>query len=333
VIVAGGAPSVGDNELGLESIGSFHVTPWPRSTGPLRRLISRADIVHVIGFRDPIGTVAAIAGRRSGIPYILEPIGMHRRRIRSERLKLGFDLAFGKTIVTRSARIIATSRLEAKELTADGVSEAHITVRANGVSVEELLPLPLRGSFRKVEGIPDDVPLVLSLGRITRKKRLDALAEAVSALGGVSLAIVGPPEGDATLTRLNQIAGKSDGRIHIIPRGLWGPEKAAAFADADAFCLPSATENFGNAAAEAAVAGLPVIVSNQCGVAEWLPKGASWAVEVGDATGLQRALKESLDPKASLVARDCASSLAAELAWGRLARDQEATYRSVLGET
>jgi glycosyltransferase involved in cell wall biosynthesis len=299
----------------------------------MRHLISRADIVHVMGFRDPIGTVAAVTGLRQGTPYVLEPVGMHRRRIRSERLKFGFDVTIGRRIVARAGRIVATSRLEAKELAADGVPGAQIVIRANGVSANELLPLPSRGSFRRVAGIPDHVPLVLSLGRITRKKRLEALAEAVAALDGVSLAIVGPAERDGALARINAIAAETDGRIHVMPHGLWGGDKAAAFADADAFCLPSSTENFGNAAAEAAISGLPVVVSDQCGVAEWLPEGASWTVEVGDVAGLRRALAESLDPRVSVLAHDNAASLADSLSWGRLARDQESIYRSALRET
>ena len=41
-------------------------------------------------------------------------------------------------------------------------------------------------------------------------------------------------------------------RLRVDARGLWEHEKFEAFAEADCFALPSQTENFGNAAAEAA---------------------------------------------------------------------------------
>ena len=47
------------------------------------------------------------------------------------------------------------------------------------------------------------------------------------------------------------------------------------YADADVFVLPSAGESFGMVAAEAAAAGTAVVVTDQCGIAEWLsPDGA-----------------------------------------------------------
>ena len=43
------------------------------------------------------------------------------------------------------------------------------------------------------------------------------------------------------------------------------------FAESSVFCLPSISEPFGLAALEAASAGLPVVISKQCGVREVLP--------------------------------------------------------------
>ena len=47
---------------------------------------------------------------------------------------------------------------------------------------------------------------------------------------------------------------------------LYDEDKKAAFADADVFALPSRYENFGNAVAEAVASGVPVIVTNACGI-------------------------------------------------------------------
>ena len=117
---------------------------------------------------------------------------------------------------------------------------------------------------------PSDAPLVLALGRITRKKGLPDLVGAVSRLSAVYLLIAGPDSNDGTLPALRRRSSTLNGRLHVDVRGLWDREKFEAFAEADCFALPSQTENFGNAAAEAAAVGLPVVVSDACGVAEFL---------------------------------------------------------------
>ncbi len=60
---------------------------------------------------------------------------------------------------------------------------------------------------------------------------------------------------------------------------LSGSAKAAAFAAADIFVLPSYSENFGNAVVEALIAGVPVIVSDRVGICrELLERNAALVV-------------------------------------------------------
>ena len=56
----------------------------------LRRL-GRPDVVHVFGFRDPVTTGTALWCRARRIPYVFEPLGMFRPRLRKVRLKRAFD--------------------------------------------------------------------------------------------------------------------------------------------------------------------------------------------------------------------------------------------------
>ena len=73
---------------------------------------------------------------------------MHRRRVRSALLKAAYDRTIGARVIGRATCVIATSQLEASELAADGVTPNLIELRANGIDVDELLPLPSRGGFR-----------------------------------------------------------------------------------------------------------------------------------------------------------------------------------------
>ena len=49
--------------------------------------VAGADMVHVLGYRDPVGTMAASGAFQAGVPDVLEPCGMTRRRIRSMAVK------------------------------------------------------------------------------------------------------------------------------------------------------------------------------------------------------------------------------------------------------
>jgi glycosyltransferase involved in cell wall biosynthesis len=315
--------------LSIPMLGAFHGTPVPARLAPLRRAVDAADTVHLLGFRDPVGTFAAWRAHRRGIPYILEPVGMYRARIRSVHAKTLFDRTLGIRVARGAAAVIATSAIERDELIDDGISPDRIHVRPNGVDVDALLPLPERGRWRAGHGIPASAPIVLSLGRITTKKGLPHLVQAVAGLPGAWLAIVGPDEHDGSLRDVMATArrlGMID-RLCVLPQGAWGIERAQLFADADVFCLASQTENFGNAPAEAAAVGLPVVVSDRCGVADQLPPEAHHVVPYGDIDRLRNAIGQALTPAAREQAASAAPSVRHALSWSRIADDQAAIYR------
>ncbi len=318
---------------GLPQFARFHGTPVPARLKPLVRSIGDADVVHILGYRDPVGTVAALIARRAQLPYVFEPSGMHRRRIRSLGLKSVFDRFVGNRVVRHAAVIVATSKVEAKELEEDGVPPGRIKVRPNGIEMDGLLPLPARGALRRKLNIPSDAPVVLSLGRITAKKGLLDFVRALGALNGVWGIVAGPDEGDGTLDRLlsersRLVLGE---RLVIVPEGLWGGDRAQAFADVDAFCLPSATENFGNAAVEAAAVSLPVVISDACGAAEWLDPNATRVVPYADVDVLAKALRDVLrDSRARRASEAAAPRIRDALSWDAVARRQHEIYQELL---
>jgi glycosyltransferase involved in cell wall biosynthesis len=239
----------------------------------------------------------------------------------------------GARVVRGAALILATSKLEAAELAEDGVQAQRIRVRPNGIDTDGLLPLPARGELRRKLNIPPDAPLILSLGRITAKKGLLHFVEALGTLSGVWGIVAGPNERDGTLDRLlaeRTKLGLTE-RLAILPDGLWGRDRAQAFADADAFCLPSATENFGNSAIEAAAIGIPVVVTDTCGGAEWLDSESSRTVPYGDVALLAKAMREVLDdPKGRAAAEAFSPKLRQALDWGVVARKQIEIYEEAM---
>src|SRR5207245_4920825 len=87
-----------------------------------RRVVPGCDVVHIYGLYDLLGPSVARQCRRQGIPYVLEPLGMHRPIVRSLHKKRVYHLTFGRAVVRGAARVIATSAFERDQLATDGVS-------------------------------------------------------------------------------------------------------------------------------------------------------------------------------------------------------------------
>ncbi len=307
------------------------------------RYLRRYHIVHIYGLYDLLGPVVAWFCRRWRIPYVVEPMGMYRPIVRSLRKKRAYHRLLGRAMIEGAARIIATSEQEQEELVEEGWPPTKVVVRRNGVDLSAFAHMPPRGAFRQELGIPDDTPLVLFLGRLSRKKGLDLLLHALAEMSApVHLAVVGPDDGDGTVEQvqaLRRSLGLED-RVSVLgPR--FGQAKLQALADADVFVLPSYNENFGNAAAEAIAAGVPVIVSNQCGIAPWVKDRVGIVVDVGSwktdegkkasVEALQKAL-EALIGDEHLHRRyqtGCAR-VARELSWDEAVLEQERIYADVL---
>jgi glycosyltransferase involved in cell wall biosynthesis len=322
----------GEEGSALGRIAHYHATPVPRRWRPLIWAVRGADIVHVLGFRDPVGTAAAIEARRARVPYVVEPVGMLERRLRSIVLKRVFDATFGRAIIGRAAVLVAASSVEAQDIARSGVPADRIRVRPNGVRFDSLVPRPERGRLRDVLGIPAKVPLVVTLARFSASKGLPILVEAVAAVPGLHALLAGPDEHDGTLeivrTMSERIAG---GRVHLVVGGLWGEDRAEAVAEANVFCLPSAFESFGTAAAEAAGVGIPVVCTDRCGVKDVLLDDSSRIVPADDPAALAAALAEvTADGRIAAAARASAPTVRSHLDWSGLVRSQVAIYEEVL---
>src|SRR5262249_17772261 len=105
---------------------------------------------------------------------------------------------------------------------------------------------------------------LLYVGRISREKDLDLLADAFRRLrqegAPVQLFVVGHgPYSEALAKSLPEA---------IFTGYLKGAELAAAYASADIFVFPSTTDTFGNVILEAQASGLPVVVSDSGGPKE-----------------------------------------------------------------
>jgi glycosyltransferase involved in cell wall biosynthesis len=294
------------------------------------RSLPRPDVVHVFGYRDVVTTTTAAWCRLHGIPYVFEPLNMVKRQFRNVPLKRAFDRLIGARVVRGARLVVANSLHERDQLLEAGVGAERIVVRPNGFPP----PHGERGDvLRKRLGLDPNAKLVLNVGRLSHKKGLDVLLDAVTEIPEVHVAIVGPDDGDGTSAELERrrLDPALAGRVHLVsPLGDHQPREV--YGEADVFVLPSRDESFGMVAAEAAAAGVPVVVTDRCGVAETLGSRAALVVPL-DAGAIREAVRRVLyEPDLAARLGAGGHEVAAETSWELVVALQEEIYRQALHE-
>jgi glycosyltransferase involved in cell wall biosynthesis len=306
---------------------------WMGITPTIRRRLNqleRPDVIHVLGFRDFVGTLGAAWARRHRVPYLFEGLGMVGPRLRKVALKRALDRTAYRSVIDGASLLIAASTRERDDYVQAGVASLRIAIRPIGFPT----PPPVGGRpgpLRRLLALDELAPLLLSAGRVAPGKGIDLLVRSLPGLHETHLAIVGPDElGTAEELARLAVALGVDHRVHIT--GPWpdGEALAAAYQDADVFALASASESFGMAAAEAAAAGTASVVTDRCGIADLLADRAALVVRY-DEQAVSAALGRLFDDR-DLRRRlaDAGRVLAAEWSWSRVAELQEELYLRVL---
>lgn len=128
------------------------------------------------------------------------------------------------------------------------------------------------------------------IARLSYEKGVDVLIEAMAGTpDSTTLEIIGTGREEQTLKALTH-------RMHLDDRVTCTPHETdigSAFARWDALILPSRDNDpFGMVAAEAMLAGLPVIVTDQCGIADYLEDGKdALIVKANSVSALADAIK------------------------------------------
>ena len=168
---------------------------------------------------------------------------------------------------------IAVSELVRKQLIDEfGLEPEKAVTLYNGVDLERFRPAGLaeRARFRQMYEVETGAPVVAFAGHGFARKGLGPLLEAWPALKSHPFLLVAGS--DRSAVRYIRMAHRLRIGSRVRFLGAVG-QIEQLFRAADAFALPSFFEPFGNVAMEAMAAGLGVMVSAQCGVAELLPPG------------------------------------------------------------
>jgi len=274
------------------------------------------DLIHIHALFSFTSTVAVWAARRAGVPYVVRPLGtlnrygVEQRRPWLKRLSLAL---IESRILLNAAAVHFTAEAERLEAEALGVPLRGVVIP---LGIEPGVP---GDAAIFLERFPDlkNCRRLLFLSRLDPKKNVEGLMRAFSlcsdTLPDLRLVIAGDG-GAAYVTGLKALANE----LGLTDRLVWagyvaGKQKAAAFAAAHVFVLPSFSENFGIAAAEALMAGLPCVLGKGVAIAgEVAEARAGFAVEPDAASVAQKlsmllsdeTLRESMAVRAAALARD-----------------------------
>jgi len=176
-----------------------------------------------------------------------------------------------------------------------GFDPAKLKIFPRGLDTELFHPTRRDPGFFEKFGTKNGQVRLLYVGRVSREKDLDLLAEAYRRLRDEGLSIQLCVVGHGPYSH-----EFSESLPEALFTGyLTGKELAAAYASADIFVFPSTTDTFGNVIIEAQASGVPVIVSDSGGPKELVENNRNGLITKShDVEDLTRAIRELVvDPE------------------------------------
>ena len=231
----------------------------------LYRHVGMYDLVHIHGLFAYTTLPACAAARKFDKPYIITTHGMLDPWCFSHKSwkKLPYYYLLERRNLIHAAAIHVTSAFESIGVTSLGFD-----------SKIDVVPLSVMVPDGQSRVYRDDRPLVLLfLSRVVPIKGLPTLLQAVALFRSrycipIMLKIAGLGSDEYLLELKTQAERLEISECVEFVGFVQGEIKSQILAEADIFVLPSYHENFSLSSAEAMAVGLPVIVSDQVGIAQ-----------------------------------------------------------------
>jgi glycosyltransferase involved in cell wall biosynthesis len=291
------------------------------------RATSRAvDIIHNHGMWQMNALYPAWAARRGGVPLVVSPRGAFSRfaMAQGSRMKRVFWPFLQRPALDVARCFHATVESEYEDIRRLGFRQP-VAVIPNGIDIPSLPTLPAASART-----------LLFLGRIHAIKGLDMLLRSWRRVEDRfpewQLVIVGSDQGyyggSGYRGEMERLATKLQTRRVRFVGELKGNDKLAAMAQAELFVLPSYSENFGIAVAEALAAGTPAVVTKGAPWASLVERGAGWWPDTNE-DGLTRALEDALrrsSAELEVMGMKGREWMQAEFSWERIGSMMSRTY-------
>jgi glycosyltransferase involved in cell wall biosynthesis len=276
-------------------------TPLLSVRGKVRLMIGNAsdaltkfgapDVLHDNGIWLAHNHRLAVLAAQRRVPRLVSTRGMLEPwAFRHKRLKklLAWQL-YQRRDLQQTLLLHATAAQEARSIEAFGLG-VPVCIIPNGIDVPDMEP-------KKVAEREGAGRTALFLGRIYPVKGLPMLIEAWAQVRPQNwrLRIAGPDEAGhrAEVERAVSVAGLNGMVSFVGP--VQGEAKSSAYFNADLFILPSYSESFGMAIAEALAHGLPVLTTKGVPWSGLAVRGCGWSVDPtveGIAAGLRQAVAQ-----------------------------------------
>ena len=286
-----------EQELDYDSVaGRFTIASRMRTSSSfvnLLRCVRRSDfsLIHVHGVWSPILFFASLLGFFLRIPVAISPHGsLEPWALQFKPLKKRLALAlYQRWALLHASMVFVTAEQERESVRSVGV-RTFVTLLPNGVDEH---PLVESAPFRETKNL-------LFLSRVHPKKGLRDLVLAWDKVRkpGWKVIVAGPDElgyTDELKLLIRELGLDQDFEF---PGLVVGKEKEYYFSIADIFILPTYSENFGIAVAEALMRGVPVITTTGAPWEELVSWGCGWWVSPG-VEGVSNALVSAMSMGAS----------------------------------
>ncbi|MFB2773243.1 glycosyltransferase [Pelatocladus sp. BLCC-F211] len=283
-------------------------------------------------------TCAGIFARWQGVPYVvrtigqLAPWGLTQSRLKKQL----YSLLIERHNLNNAAAIHCTSASEAEDVRNFGIKTPTITLPL-GVNQPIYLP-DAKQKLHYLYEIPTDTPVVLFLSRLHYKKRPDLLVRSLGQLAAQDynfhLILAGSGEPDYIDDLKNLIASLGLSSQTSFTGFVTGDNKQLLLQGCDIFVLPSFSENFGIAVAEAMAVGLPVIVTPGVQIAPEIAEARAGLVVEGEEDTLANAITQLLkSPELRQQLGKNGQNLANNrYSWNAIAQNLSTAYQSILAQ-
>ncbi len=277
--------------------------------------VRKYDVVHIHAVYLWTGIAAASAARKANVPYVISPRGMlvpELIRQKSRFVKTAWLQLLERRGFAHASAIHFTSQLEWDDAQRVGIPLPAPVVIPNGIDVD---PRP---------NIARDENTLAFLGRVSWKKGLDRVLDALPSLPNARFVIAGNDEEGLTpaLTARAQERAVADRVSFVGP--LYGAAKNEFLARATLFVLLSTSENFGNAVLEALAMETPVVLSKEVGLADEVVRANAGA------TGVESIAPLLADAaKRAELGRNGRALVESRFTWPRVAEEMETAYCSI----
>jgi glycosyltransferase involved in cell wall biosynthesis len=241
----------------------------------LYKNIRNYDVIHVHGLFAYTTLPACAAARYFGVPYVITPHGMLDPWCLSHNWwkKRPYYYLLERRNLFHASAVHVTSSFEAEGMNCLGFKDkTHV--------IPLYVDLP---ALQRRNRCDNKTLSLIFISRLNPIKGLPTLLQAIALLREragrtVALTIAGQGSDEYIGELRAMVESLNISEMVKFVGHLQGEAKILAFAETDVFVLPSYHENFSLATAEAMAAGLPVIVSDQVGIACEISEAAAGIV-------------------------------------------------------